>query len=67
MMTKNTILKGLLGATALTVFTAGSAHAQLTPAGTNVQNTFTLTYDVGGVPQPPIDTRMGRLNLQLTV
>lgn len=56
MMTKNTILKGLLGATALTVFTAGSAHAQLTPAGTNVQNTFTLTYDVGGVTQPPIDT-----------
>jgi len=56
MMTKNTILKGLLGATALTVFTAGSAHAQLTPAGTNVQNTFTLTYDVGGVTQPVIDT-----------
>jgi len=56
MMTKNTILKALLGATALTVFTAGSAHAQLTPAGTNVQNTFTLTYDVGGVEQPPIDT-----------
>ena len=55
-MTKNTLLKGLLGATALTVFTAGNAHAQLTPAGTNVQNTFTLTYDVGGVAQPPIDT-----------
>ena len=55
-MTKTTLLKGLLGATALTVFTAGSAHAQLTPAGTNVQNTFTLTYDVGGVAQPPIDT-----------
>jgi len=55
-MTKTTILKGLMGATALTVFTAGSAHAQLTPAGTNVQNTFTLTYDVGGVEQPPIDT-----------
>lgn len=49
-------MKGLLGATALTVFTAGSAHAQLTPAGTSVENTFTLTYDVGGVPQPPIDT-----------
>ena len=56
MMTKNTILKALLGATALTVFTAGSAHAQLTPAGTNVENTFTLAYDVGGVPQPPKDT-----------
>ena len=55
-MTKNMLLKSLLGATALTVFTAGSAHAQLTPAGTNVQNTFTLTYDVGGVTQPVIDT-----------
>ncbi len=55
-MTKTKLLKGLLGATALTVFTAGSAHAQLTPAGTNVQNTFTLTYDVGGVTQPVIDT-----------
>ena len=55
-MTKSTLLKSLLGATALTVFTVGSAHAQLTPAGTNVQNTFTLTYDVGGVAQPPIDT-----------
>jgi uncharacterized repeat protein (TIGR01451 family) len=55
-MTKIKFMKGLLGATALTVFTAGSAHAQLTPAGTNVQNTFTLTYDVGGVTQPVIDT-----------
>ena len=55
-MSNNKLLKGLLGATALTVFTAGSAHAQLTPAGTNVENTFTLTYDVGGVTQPPIDT-----------
>lgn len=61
MMTKNTILKGLLGATALTVFTAGSAHAvepanNFTPADTPVSNTFTLSYDVGGVTQPPIDS-----------
>ena len=55
-MTKKILLKGLLGATALTVFTAGNAHAQLTPAGESVENTFTLTYDVGGVTQPPIDT-----------
>ena len=55
-MTKKILLKGLLGATALTVFTAGNAHAQLTPAGESVENTFTLTYDVGGVGQPPIDT-----------
>jgi len=61
MMTKNTILKGLLGATALTVFTAGSAHAvepanNFTTADTPVSNTFTLTYDVDGVTQPPIDS-----------
>jgi len=50
------ISKALLGATALTVFSAGTAHAQLTPAGTNVQNTFTLDYRVSGVDQPQIDT-----------
>ena len=57
-MTNKILLKGLLGATALTVFTAGNAHAQFTPAGTDVENTFTLTYDVGGVAQPPIDTSL---------
>ena len=57
-MTNKILLKGLLGATALTVFTAGNAHAQFTPAGTGVENTFTLTYDVGGVSQPPIDTSL---------
>ena len=61
MMTKTKLLKGLLGATALTAFTAGSAHAvepanNFTAADTAVSNTFTLSYDVGGVPQPPIDT-----------
>jgi uncharacterized repeat protein (TIGR01451 family) len=60
-MTKSKLLKGLLGATALTAFTAGSAHAvepanNFTAADTPVSNTFTLTYDVGGVTQPPIDT-----------
>ena len=60
-MTKTKLLKGLLGATALTAFTAGSAHAvepanNFTAADTAVSNTFTLTYDVGGVPQPPIDS-----------
>ena len=60
-MTKSKLLKGLLGATALTAFTAGSAHAvepanNFTAADTAVSNTFTLTYDVGGVPQPPIDS-----------
>lgn len=49
-------MKGLLGATALTVFSAGSAFAQnnFTPADTDVSNTFNLTYNVGTVEQPPI-------------
>lgn len=55
------IMKGLLAASALTAFTAGSAHAQIvpndfTPAGTTVSNTFTLDYSVGGTAQPQIDS-----------
>lgn len=50
------LTKVLLGATALTAFSAVSAHADGTAAGTNVQNTFTLDYQVGGVDQPTIDT-----------
>ena len=35
---------------------AGAAHAQnnFTDAGTNVENTFTLDYEVGSVSQPTI-------------
>ena len=35
---------------------AGAAHAQnnFTDAGTNVQNTFTLDYEIGGTSQPTI-------------
>ena len=49
-------MKGLLSASALTVFSAGSAFAQnnFTPAETDVSNTFSLTYDVGTVEQPTI-------------
>jgi len=55
-MTKTkTMLKALLGATALSAFTAGAALAGGTAAGTDVQNTFTLDYQVGGVDQPTID------------
>ena len=50
------LTKVLLGATALTAFSAVSAHADGTAAGTNVQNTFTLDYEVGGTAQPTIDT-----------
>lgn len=55
-MSKSKILKGLLSASALTVFSAGTAVAQnnFTPADTAVSNTFNLTYNVGTVPQPPI-------------
>ena len=33
---------------------AGSAYADGTDAGTSVENTFVLNYDVGAVAQPPI-------------
>ena len=54
----NKLMKGLLGATALTVFSAGTAFAQndFTPADTTVSNSFTLDYKVGGVDQPQIET-----------
>ncbi len=51
------ITKVLLGGTALSVFTAGSAFAQTkTPADTTVSNTFRLEYQVGGNAAPPIDS-----------
>jgi len=54
-MTKTKKLwKALLGATALTAFTAVSAQAAGTAAGTDVQNTFTLNYEVNNVPQDEI-------------
>jgi len=49
----------VLGSTALTLVTAASASAGGTAAGTNVQNTFTLDYQVGGAVQPTIDTGPG--------
>ena len=54
MKNTKTILKALLGATALSAFTAVSAHAGGTAAGTNVQNTFTLEYSVNGEGQEDI-------------
>jgi hypothetical protein len=66
-MTKiGTLSKGLLlGASALSLFVGSNAFAaplNLTPAGTNVQNTFTLDYQVSGVDQPTIDTGPTGLN-----
>lgn len=50
------ITKLLLGATALTVISTGTAYAGGTAAGTSVSNTFTLGYTVGSTVQPTIDT-----------
>lgn len=47
--------KGLLGTAAIAVLSSGTAMAQLTPADTPVQNTFTLNYAVNGADQPEID------------
>lgn len=61
-MTKCKLIKGLLGASALTAFSAGTAFAQTPPAangfteaGTTVSNTFTLNYDVNNTPQTQIN------------
>jgi len=56
-MTKCKLIKGLLGATALTVFSTGTAFAQndFTAAGETVSNTFTLNYEVNDTPQTQID------------
>ncbi len=48
--------KVLLGATALTALSTGTAFAAGTAAGTTVENTFTLDYKVGGTDQPQIIT-----------
>lgn len=48
------LLKALLGASALTMLSTPAALAAGTPAGTPVNNTFTLNYSVGTTSQPPI-------------
>ncbi len=57
-MSKLKLMKGLLGASALTVLSTGTAFAQnnFTAAETDVENTFTLNYNVGTVAQPEICT-----------
>ena len=56
-MTKCKLVKGLLGATALTVLSTGTAFAQndFTEAGETVANTFTLNYEVNDTAQPEIN------------
>lgn len=41
-------------ATALALVMAPSAFATGTDAGTNITNTASVAYDVGGIPQPPV-------------
>jgi len=47
--------RGLLGASVISLCAASNAFAGGTAAGTNVQNTFTLNYDVSGTAQTQID------------
>ena len=56
-MTKCKLMKGLMGATALTVLSTGTAFAQnnFTTAGETVSNTFTLDYEVNNTPQTQIE------------
>ncbi len=54
MIKLKTIAKGMLGVSALSLFAASTAFAGGTAAGTNVQNTFTLDYKVGGTAQTQI-------------
>jgi len=54
-MTYTTFYKALLGTAAVAAMSTGTAFAAGTAAGTNVQNTFTLDYEVGGVTQTQID------------
>jgi uncharacterized repeat protein (TIGR01451 family) len=56
-MKKLNLMKGLLGASALTVLSTGNAFAQnaFTPAGETVSNTFTLNYEVNNTPQTEIN------------
>jgi len=65
MTTTKKLWKALLGATALTAFTAVSAHAAGTAAGTDVQNTFTLNYEVNNVP-PMRSIAYLRMRLRMT-
>lgn len=41
---------------ALVLFSAQSAFAVGTPAGTAITNTATANFDIGGTPQPPVES-----------
>jgi len=54
-LNSNKIWQTLLGVILIVGFTA-QAHAVGTAAGTQVSNQATVTFSVGGVPQPPVDS-----------
>ena len=55
MINTKTLMKGFMVTTAMSLFAAGNAYAAGTTAGTDVQNTFSLDYQVNSVVQPTID------------
>ena len=61
-MSVRSFFQGVLAASALTALSTGAAMAAGTAAETNVQNTFSLSYSVGGTTQPVIDTGPGGSN-----
>jgi len=55
-MKSTNVIKSLIIAGASIALSMSAASAAGTAADTNVQNTFSLSYSVGGTPQPVIDT-----------
>ena len=50
------LTKVMVGTSVISLFAASNAFADGTAAGTSVDNTFTLDYQVDGTDQPTIDT-----------
>ncbi len=61
-MKSTNVIKSLIIAGASIALSMSAASAAGTAADTNVQNTFSLSYSVGGTPQPVIDTGPGGSN-----
>lgn len=55
-MTRTSKLLGAVSTVALVALSANPALAEGTDAGTAIQNTVSVTFDVGGVTQDPVDS-----------
>ncbi|MBX7495783.1 DUF11 domain-containing protein [Qipengyuania sp. 6B39] len=55
-MTRTSRLLGAVSTIALVALSANPALAEGTDAGTAIQNTVSVTFDVGGVTQDPVDS-----------